>query len=382
MIKALWKKFIDLLSFGGEVLVPRVKRRRKRKEKNDDDWTMSALLDRLDEEYGRFMLKQHRASGLHNRDRKALLRIGPFVIPYNQGLFPNEDDSDSVYPKLIGMAPPNQIFIGWHYKENLLPVKENKSEDNTAYPIHFFAFRDAPGPVCGLQKTPGVRYRVGIGFAFEDHQELNAETFVTVDFKTGVVHVPRMVSKKPVYLPGGGKYMQTVSEVCNSAYISAKPDKAEKAARAIMVAGLWLWAKRDGYYQVSTRKGKGRATFGIHPGEQVKFFKDRDKTAIATDGKRKRIVHCVREHERVTAEGKTTTVKEHLRGIRRFVWKGYAIAVTVPKFHLTEYTFSASPVDEKDFVPGRKYLKSKQLARKLANAEDYSTYSHGERASA
>ena len=72
------------------------------------------------------------------------------------------------------------------------------------------------------------------------------------------------------------------------------------------------------------------AAFGIDVYRAKYFFADRDSTALAADGKRKRIFHSVRAHTRVTAVG-TSQVKHHYRGIRAFDWNGHAIRIVMPK---------------------------------------------------
>ena len=55
-----------------------------------------------------------------------------------------------------------------------------------------------------------------------------------------------------------------------------------------------------------------------------RFFDDRDDTII--DGVKKRIFHIVRPHDRVGTRG----VKLSFRGLRKFVWRGYEIEISVP----------------------------------------------------
>ena len=73
--------------------------------------------------------------------------------------------------------------------------------------------------------------------------------------------------------------------------------------------------------------GPVRAAFGIDLSRAPRFFADRDATAVATDGRRRRIFHAVTEHRRALVGNRTTTVRAHYRGIRDFTWNGYGIHV-------------------------------------------------------
>ena len=111
------------------------------------------------------------------------------------------------------------------------------------------------------------------------------------------------------------------------------------------------WVDRDLRWNVSVHKGQDRVTFGVEQENTKTYFANREKMVLASDGKAKRIIHYVREHERVTPT-KVTMVKEHIRGIREFNWNGYHCVVTAPKFHLTRLAseFEMEGEDEDDLA--------------------------------
>lgn len=74
---------------------------------------------------------------------------------------------------------------------------------------------------------------------------------------------------------------------------------------------------------------KEHVNFGIELPRAKYFFADRDNDVLAADGKRKRIFHYVSEHSRLV-KGKLTSVREHYRGLRSFVWNGYDINIVLP----------------------------------------------------
>lgn len=84
---------------------------------------------------------------------------------------------------------------------------------------------------------------------------------------------------------------------------------------------------------VRTKHGGITSAFGIDVKRAKYFFSDREATALAADGKRKRIFHSVIAHDRVLDDSRTVTVKYHYRGIRHFGWNGYQVGIVLPKFN-------------------------------------------------
>jgi hypothetical protein len=75
----------------------------------------------------------------------------------------------------------------------------------------------------------------------------------------------------------------------------------------------------------------------------------------------------VREHTRSNG----TVVKEHIRGLREFDWKGYHCVVTAPKFN--GHLFTQMPIDpvevDKDFDPAV-FMSTEMMAERMAAMED------------
>lgn len=80
---------------------------------------------------------------------------------------------------------------------------------------------------------------------------------------------------------------------------------------------------------VRVKQSNLTAAFGIELPSAKTFFRDRDKTLLAVDGKRKRIFHSVVAHSRVSLVHKNE-VKAHYRGIRHFDWQTYGINIVLP----------------------------------------------------
>ena len=83
------------------------------------------------------------------------------------------------------------------------------------------------------------------------------------------------------------------------------------------------------------------AAFGIDLPRARHFFADRALDAPAKDGKRKRIFHSVRPHDREVATG-VVPVRGHYRGIRDFFWNGCRIHIVFPRREQVLRTFAAA----------------------------------------
>lgn len=80
--------------------------------------------------------------------------------------------------------------------------------------------------------------------------------------------------------------------------------------------------------QLSVRRGNETARFGIPLAYVRSFFRDREREGA----RRKSLLHLVAGHSYERA-GKTIIVGEHLRGARRFSWRGHDIVLSAPGIH-------------------------------------------------
>ncbi len=81
--------------------------------------------------------------------------------------------------------------------------------------------------------------------------------------------------------------------------------------------------------QVSIRRGEQVARFGVPISYLKSFFRDRD----AGGGRRNPILHYVADQTRTLADGREILVGEHLRGARKFSWRGHEVVVGAPGIH-------------------------------------------------
>lgn len=359
--------------------VKATKRVKRKRAKIKRDWHLMDLLNSLDQNHARFKLRYCNYSWISRGDWRGLRAVGAHVLPPESRYFPNPERSDvySIPSQWSDRKLPNCMHIGWRD----LVVQD----DSDVTPCRaIWAIRQPKGDrsLWRVEKTPGELYTTGFVYDI-DGQEFSLAGYVSLDFQSREIYVPKLLMDKSVRLPRGGIYCRkewaVPREMGEQAYkahqdkYDSQEDAASRMLAACFCALYEAWHCRDEYYQVSTRKNKSRITFCISGGEQKFFFKDRDKTAIASDGKRKRIVHFVREHRRSNGQ----MVKEHLRGIRRFIWHGYEISIIIPQFHLTAYGFDVPAVDEEDMVIGQKYLDLNCTLDRLAKEEDEREYRHG-----
>lgn len=80
---------------------------------------------------------------------------------------------------------------------------------------------------------------------------------------------------------------------------------------------------------VRVARAEMTAAFGIDLSRAKYFFRDRG-LELAGDGKRKRIFHAVTEHIRQVSEVRSTTVRQHYRGVRHFDWQSYRVRIVLP----------------------------------------------------
>jgi hypothetical protein len=105
--------------------------------------------------------------------------------------------------------------------------------------------------------------------------------------------------------------------------------------------------------RINLHDGDTTAAFAVDFKRSAYFFRDREITALARDGRRKRIFHIVRPHARHLAT-KATYVRTHFRGLRDFEWNGYRVHITVPGWHhpdLLRATFSAVIMPDDEPMP-------------------------------
>lgn len=115
---------------------------------------------------------------------------------------------------------------------------------------------------------------------------------------------------------------------------------------------------------VRANKGNATAAWTIGRNDAKRFFATRS-TDLASDGKRKRVLHYVAAHQRIVGTH-VSRVREHYRGERTFAWNGYDIYVSGLGFHHEDF-FSAklAAVSYESAVVSRRVISFREAATKV-----------------
>jgi hypothetical protein len=112
---------------------------------------------------------------------------------------------------------------------------------------------------------------------------------------------------------------------------------------------------------IRVRRDDCVAAFGIELPRAKYFFRDRDATVLARDGRRARIFHSVVAHEREVKSGRVS-VRSHYRGLRTFEWNGYAVHIVLPAntwpldMPVKGYYEGDEPAGVREWIPEDKFI--------------------------
>lgn len=319
---------------------------------------LGELLDHLDVSFDAYNISTTVLSGYLSRDEiLGLKKLGahvpnPWLMKYSEEI-----------PKVIGTKLPAIMFIGL--------ALSPKDDNEFVHPDFMFAIKTKKFPWY-VEKKEGTLYKFGMGYRLGKqhlHKQLVWQAAWLVVKQDGTIEFCKEGKQKHVAV-GGGVYVQRTrghSDLYES-IIDANPNKGEHVLRNFFVAMHDWWVGRNGRWSVCVKKNGDRVTFSVDRSLTKRYFADRQKT-VNQNGNPKRIFHYVKQFERVR-NGKTEIVKEHLRGLNEFDWKGYHCLISAPEFHgLTSVDFDVGAYDEDDSVSEKHILASK-VGLMLARDED------------
>jgi len=154
-----------------------------------------------------------------------------------------------------------------------------------------------------------------------------------------------------------------------TAGFSVEASRQVDVLKAIFVDCFEAWQIVNTHWKVCVSKQKQRVTWTVPQDETKHFFADRDTTVTDASGKKKKIIHHVVQHERITASGKASMVREHIRGLNKFDWRGYEVNVIAPKFHVTAHDFDVGAYEEDELPAGKKMVFASKVGKVLADLE-------------
>jgi hypothetical protein len=297
-------------------------------EEHSTRWYLRGqLLDRLDEYF--FCVRQVRRHDPHAYG--LFSRIG-FAIPAD--VFANP-----YHPHFSIVPPAGTAFGGCLYP--------NSKRADSVHPS-FVYFEKIERPTRVQRFTDGPVYRLTA--LYDDrkrdarwHTKLTARgtCHIGVHATTGAMTLLREATTTQRAITTGTRNRRRRREtlwmtieswqVPSWLYLRKSEDglTAEEWATWLLRCVFHTYASATQKIVIRVKHGGCCASFGIDVARAKVFFKDRSETAVAADGKRKRIFHAVRQHVRQLSTG-ATEVRFHYRGLRSFDWNGYAVHIVWP----------------------------------------------------
>ena len=314
-----------------------------------DSWihskkNLSELLDSMEETFHLFSIptSQH-PLGTDRQTIKGIKTFGPIVPCY----VVNDDavDEATKHKDDSGFVPGVDLdlikrssFMCMRSYLGTDKGKEKEADLGVAQFVYATKLQKLPWYV---EQRRGIAYEFGEGFAFSKDITW-IRSYLVVNPTTGASTFCRMRRDKLV-----AQYPNNKTRIAYSKHVFDNPlvDETNRDKKGVpqnsnndanMRFDFWalthFWKLRDYEWTVAVKKGDQRIQFSVPQKMTKYFFKDRGKT-VTINGNTQPIIHSVTEHKRTLKSGKTMMVKEHIRGVRLFAWKGFDCAVSAPKFH-------------------------------------------------
>ena len=372
--------------------VKRAMRKTKTSSKKINASTLADLLDALNECHDQLTMPTIKnIDWLDDDKRRAFRKIGTYVV---------RDKLIRWEPRVpASIERPTIAVIHWMLESEMAAANEElakKGEERSFYNSMLFAMKIKSLPAY-VSKAEGDHFEFGVGLLCnrkkEDGDKLNRLVwrggYVTITSagdivlhdelrtNTATIEVRDPYARKAIgpkrhinrleWMPSSLIWDETIKQ-------SGSVEKARKSLASCFAFLLRSWNERNKSWLVSTERteDRSRVTFVINSNSAPTFFKDRNKTAKARDGKTKRIIHICEAHMR-NVDGKEVPVKSHIRGIREFDWKNFKCKITAPTFHLHNLLSGSLDIAAEDLesikTPGE-YMTAEGLAERIA-AHDY-----------
>lgn len=303
---------------------------------NSTTWHFkSVILDRLDE----YFVCIRRVRRLDPSAYAMFSRLGLAV--------PAERFANGSHPENIAKAVANRVSFGGVLQPQ---TDVDDKGDATAVLPSFMYFRKVSHPP-RVRSFPGDVYELTVLYDYRHGAELRWLTKrltalcrchigMAPDGTLSLLkeHVSVTSKVQPARVSRGRRKPQSITLTTHQwqypewvLSAGAERDKTpDEWAVGLLVMALATYTESISRLVVRVKKRGCVAAFGIETDRAKYFFADRDTSALARDGKRKRIFHAVTAHERRLASGRTSNVKHHYRGIRAFDWNGYGINIVLP----------------------------------------------------
>jgi hypothetical protein len=323
--------------------------KRRKKYKKGRSKTIKQTLENLDQNFKELS----RATSKHSWDNtvnvKGLKKLGVFVPPVGLGM------SDVLKSKVrVPEKFPGIMFVATN---NFFP-----DYSDLTVPNFFYAFKYKKVPHY-VEPTKDVVYKIGISIPCAKNTTIKSKNvwmfyFIAVS-NEGEVRTLRWVNEQKVEIPAiKGRPSERVTWYARKSWAHPNlfpPDERIDKYTELLHSGIFcacfnFWTQRDQMWTVQTKKNDLRMTFCVDTKDTKHYFRDREYVTTL-NGHRKKIIHFVETHTRVTPAGKSI-VREHIRGERKFQWNSYQCNVKAPKFNNTTSMVDFHvAVDEDDGAP-------------------------------
>jgi hypothetical protein len=348
------------------------KQRKPRVSHKEDRRNLSELLDHLDASFDTYRLPSLKESWLAQDSIIGLRKLGTHVPNPWEMLWRDNEDEIKVD---VSRTMPSLMCICIGNRET-----RQDSGGDSIYPDIMFAIKHKKLPWYVGYHT-GVPYQYGAAFRV-DGRLFWIHMWFTINRKTGAMQaceeLRTITNVIPIKNPASKRGVGSRSHIVTKRAWSQPSffendnhsiDHMRLSSKNIFAAMFNWWVKRDDRWNVVVKKSGDRVTFGVNQDQTSFYFKDRDKSVKTASGQTQRIVHYVKEHDRIVG-GKTITIKEHIRGLREFSWAGYECLVTSPKITgKTTASFDSEGFDA-DEADGSDVVYLSKLGKLLAQAEE------------
>ena len=346
------------------------RRNKSKTQVQPDIETFQGLLEGLDDSFYTMQVPAISGSWLTKKEMNTIKKMGVYV--------PTSLDLEIIENPTI----PKDVTLSAVASSYFVPRKEDKKDK--IFQRFIYALKGARLPE-NVEAVRGTPYQFGACYEMkheENGKEMKPRMFwswcwivVRPDGTLKIPHEKRPVMCTVTHKRKGHSDRARTSTVFNRqwsiptmavAEMGRDQDGYETYLKCSFMKLLQYWTDRQKQWSVGVRKDGHRVTFSIDPKHTSAYFADRE-TVVNVEGKPKKIIHFVREHERMNG----SVVKAHVRGLREFDWKGYHCAVTAP--NLNGAIMTNFPIDPIELKRGEKmdgYIETADMAVLLADAED------------
>lgn len=358
---------------------PTPKPKRKYTSHKEDRANFSELLDGIESTFESYKFPTLQSESWLDKDSIiGLKKLGAYVPnpwvmpdPYHEGDYKVEDVK--VLPAIMCVS---------------LGYKAYAKEEDDKMPAKFmFAIKHKKLPWNVAYKT-GTPYLFGMAYEWRG-KLVWLHMYMTVNRHSGRVEmcdelrdITNVIPSKSV----ASKHANGQASVIKRRQWGAAPllygtldndvEKTKQLYKGMFCTMLEWWVKRDERWNVIVKHNGDRLSFGVPNNMTKQYFKDRDKTIKTANGQSKKIVHYVKEHQRIN-ENSVSKVKEHIRGLHDFNWKGYQVQVVSPKLERkTSAGFTPGATDMEDMNPqeASNVVYLSKLGKMLADFEERKAY--------